>query len=158
MAGFDDWYSVKVEGVKELEAVLIEMAEDLGYGKAANKVLKPALRSAVEPVRIRLYQSIPYDTNPKRRPTPHMRDSIRAYAKQPNAKEKRSIYVDEKDAMIGVVEIRTDDRGLAQEFGNAKTTAQPYLRSALESQIEPALTRFKGYMSWALKQYKSKKV
>lgn len=152
------WYSMKLEGFKELEEVLIQMGNELGYKEAANKVLKPALQSAIEPVRVRLYQTIPYDTNPKRRPGPHMRDSIRAYAKQPNQKEQRSVYVDKGDAMIGVVEIRTDDRGLAQEFGNARTSAQPYLRNALESTINESLARFKGYMTWALKQYKSKKV
>lgn len=153
-----NWYSVKVEGIKELEEVLIQMGEEMGYDTPADKVLKPALLSATTPVRDKLYQTIPYDDNPKRKPGPHMRDTIRNYAKRPSTKEMRSIYVDKNDAMIGVVEIRTDARGISQEFGNARTAPQPYLRSALESEMEPALRRFKGYLEYALKKYKSRKV
>ena len=152
------WYSIKTEGFKELEEVLIQMGEELGYDAPADKVLKPALLSATTPVRDKLFQTIPYDNNPNRKPGPHMRDTIRQYAKRPSAKEQRSIYVDKNDAMIGVVEIKTDKRGMSQEFGNARTAPQPYLRVALESQMEASVARLKGYLSWALKKYKSKKV
>lgn len=152
------WYSMKIEGLKELEDVLIQMGEELGYDEPAKKVLKPALISAIQPVKLKLLQTIPYDDNPNREPGPHMRDSVRDYAKIPSDKDRRSIYVDKNDAMIGVVEIKTDKRGVSQEFGNAQVPAQPYLRNALESQIPEAIARFKGYLSWALKQYKSKKV
>lgn len=153
-----NWYSIKTEGFKELEEVLIQMGEEFGYDAPADKVLKPALLSATTPVKDKLFQTIPYDNDPKRKPGPHMRDTIRAYAKRPSQKDQRSIYVDKNDAMIGVVEIKTDKRGISQEFGNARTAPQPYLRSALESQIDPAITRLKGYLNWALKKYKSKKV
>lgn len=160
MADDFSWYSIKVEGVKELEDVLKEMADDVGYKQAGNKVLKPALESAVQPVRLKLFQDIPYDDSKSRRNKngPHMRDTIRAYAKVPSARDRRSVYVDANDAMIGVVEIKTDKRGISQEFGNARTPAQPYLRNALEGSIDESLRRFKGYMSWALGKYKSKKV
>lgn len=152
------WYSIKTEGFKELEEVLIQMGEEMGYDKPADKVLKPALLSATTPVKDRLFQTIPYDDNPKRKPGPHMRDTIRQVARRPSAKDKRSIYVDEKDAMIGVVEIRTDKRGISQEFGNARVAPQPYLRSALESQIDASVARLRGWLAVELKKYKSKKV
>lgn len=152
------WYSIKTEGFKELEEVLIQMGEEFGYDKPADKVLKPALLSAVEPVRIKLYQTIPYDDDPNRKPGPHMRDTIRSLARRPSARDKRSNYVDQNDAMLGIVEIRTDKRGVSQEFGNARTPAQPYLRVALESQIDASLARFRGWITVAIKKYKSKKV
>lgn len=153
------WYSIKIEGVKELEDVLKEMANDMGYKETSNKTLKPALLSAVQPVALKLFQTIPYDNSKRRRSQngPHMRDTIRSYAKIPSARDRRSVYVDQNDAMIGVVEIKTDKRGISQEFGNARTPAQPYLRNALESSIDESLRRFKGYLSWALGKYKSKK-
>lgn len=153
-----NWYSIKTEGFKELEEVLIQMGEEFGYDKPADKVLKPALVSAVEPVRVKLFQTIPYDNDPKRKPGPHMRDTIRSYAKRPSEKDKRSKYVDKNDAMIGVVEVRADKRGISQEFGNARVPAKPYLRNALESEIDSSLARFKGFISYTLKKYKSRKV
>lgn len=152
-----NWYGVKVDGLKELEEVLIQMGEELGYDRPADRVLKPALESAIEPVRVRLYQTIPYDESPNREPGPHMRDTIKASARRPSQRDKRSVYVDDKDAMIGVVEIRADKRGISQEFGNAQVPGKPYLRNALESQMDASLSRFQGYLKYALSKYKSKK-
>jgi len=63
--------SAKFDGFKELEAVLIEMGDDLCYGKTANKVLLPAIRTAMQPVLQTAKQLAPYDES--NNTTPHLR-------------------------------------------------------------------------------------
>lgn len=56
-----DTFTVKAEGFKELETVLVQMGEELGYDAPARRVLLPAMRSAMEPVLSRARQLAPYD-------------------------------------------------------------------------------------------------
>ena len=46
---------------------------------------------------------------------------------------------------------------MSQEFGNADTTAQPYLRPALESQSSRVIAILSSFLTYKLTQYKSKK-
>lgn len=149
--------SVKFEGFKELEAVLVEMGEDLCYGKTANKVLLPAIRTALQPVLQTARQLAPFDE--KNTTTTHLRETLRISARTPSPRDKRSIYVNENDVAIGMVSVRTDKRGISQEFGNAHTKApQPYLRPALESQAGRVVSLLGTYLTFKIQQYKSKKV
>lgn len=147
---------VKTEGFKELEAVLIEMGEDLCYGKTASKVLLPAIRNAMQPVLQTAKQLAPYDE--KNTTTPHLRDSLKLTARVPNSRDQRSIYVNKDDIAIGIVSVRTDKRGISQEFGNANTKSpQPYLRPALESTAGRVVQILGAFLTYKLQQYKSKK-
>jgi hypothetical protein len=148
--------SVKLEGFKELEAVLVEMGEDLCYGKTANKVLLPAIRAAMQPVLQTAKQLAPYDA--KNIETPHLRDTLRLTAKVPSARDQASIYSEPGDIAMGVVSVKTDKRGISQEFGNNVTAAQPYLRPALESQANRVINILSAFLTYKLQQYKSKKV
>jgi hypothetical protein len=149
--------SVEFEGFKELEAVLIEMGEDLCYGKTANKVLLPAIRTAMQPVLQSAKQLAPYDESNTE--TPHLRDTLRVTARVPNARDQRSIYSAPGDIAIGIVSVKTDKRGMSQEFGNAHSkTPQPYLRPALESQANKVVNILGTFLTYKLQQYKSKKV
>ena len=147
---------IKTEGFKELEAVLIEMGEDLCYGKTASRVLIPAIRTAMQPVLETAKQLAPYDE--KNNTTSHLRDTIKLSARTPNSRDKRSIYSSPNDIAIGIVSARTDKRGISQEFGNAHVKApQPYLRPALEANATRVINILGTFLTYKLQQYKSKK-
>ena len=148
--------SANFEGFKELEAVLIEMGEDLCYGKTASKVLLPAIRTAMQPVLQTARQLAPYDESNDT--TPHLRDTLKLNARVPNARDQRSIYSEPSDIAIGIVSSRTDKRGISQEFGNKAVAPQPYLRPALESQATKVVNLLGTFLTYKLQQYKSKKV
>jgi len=148
--------SAKLEGFKELEAVLIEMGEDLCYGKTASKVLLPAIRNAMQPVLQTAKQLAPYDES--NTTSPHLKDTIKLSARVPTAKDQRSIYSEPNDIAIGIVSARTDKRGISQEFGNKAVAAQPYLRPALESTSTRVIGILGAFLTYKLQQYKSKKV
>lgn len=149
-------FTFKVEGFKELEEVLVQMGEDFCYGKTASKVLLPAIKIAMQPVLAHSRAITPYDE--QNTTTKHLRDTLRISARVPSPRDQRSHFADKDDIAIGLVSIRSDKRGISQEFGNARTSAQPYLRPALESQAHRVVSLLGTYLAYKLDQYKSKKV
>lgn len=149
-------FTVKTEGFKELHDVLLEMANDIGYKKTARRVLVPAVKASMQPVLEMSKVLAPYDeTNTT---TPHLRDSLRLNARVPSDRDMRSMYIDRDDAVIGIVSVKTDKRGVSQEFGNEVTAPQPYLRPAIESQSARVIQILGSFLTYKLQQYKSKKV
>ena len=148
-------FTFKVEGFKELHDVLIEMAEDLCYAKTAKKVLVPAVKAAMKPVSDQVKTTIPYDE--QNRSGKHMRDTVRITGRIPNARDLRAQHADKDAITVGIVSIKTDDRGMSQEFGNARVPAQPYMRRALESNATKVVNILGTYLAFKLDQYKSKK-
>ena len=149
-------FTIETEGFKELEQVLLEMANDIGYKKTARRVLVPAVKASMQPVLAMAKTLAPYDeTNTT---THHLRDTIKLYSRVPTDRDMRSMYSDKDDAVIGVVSTRTDKRGISQEFGNEVTAPQPYLRPALESQADRVIQILGTFLTYKLQQYKSKKV
>lgn len=151
-----DTFSIKTEGFKELEEVLVQMGEEMGYDAPARRVLVPAAKAAMEPVLMKTLQLIPFDE--KNTEGPHMRDTLRVSAKQPSPRDRRSVYVDKNDAVIAMVSVKTDKRGVSQEFGNARVKKQAYLRPALESQASKVVQILGTFLTYKLQKYKSKKV
>jgi HK97 gp10 family phage protein len=147
---------VTTTGFKELEAVLVQMGEDLCYGKTASRVLIPAIKAAMQPVLQMAKALAPYDES--NMSTTHLRDTVRLNARTPSSRDQSSIYSEKNDIAIGIVSVRTDKRGMSQEFGNAQVAAQPYLRPALESQANRVISILGSYLTYKLTQYKSKKV
>jgi hypothetical protein len=146
----------KAEGFKELEALLVEMGEDLCYGKTASRVLIPAVKAAMQPVLDTARQMAPYDeTN---NTSKHLRDTLRLNVRVPTPRDQKSIYIEKDDIVMGLVSVRTDKRGISQEFGNAAVAAQPYLRPALQSQAAKVISILGTFLTYKLNQYKSKKV
>lgn len=148
-------FTFKAEGFKELHDVLIEMGEDLCYGKTARRVLIPAVKAAMMPVYKQVKATIPYDD--KNRSGTHMRDTVRISGRVPNSRDMRAQHADPDAVAVGIVSIRTDDRGMSQEFGNARVPAQPFLRLALETQVNTVVNTLGTYLTFKLDQYKSKK-
>lgn len=149
-------FTVKTEGFKELHDLLLEMANDIGYKKTARRVLVPAVKASMQPVLDMAKTLAPYDEN--NTTTPHLRDTLRLNARVPNDRDLRSMYIDENDAVIGIVSVKTDKRGISQEFGNEQVSAQPYLRPAIESQAQRVIQNLGTFLTYKLQQYKSKKV
>ena len=145
---------IKLTGFKELHDVLIQMGEDLCYGKTARRVLVPAVKAAMQPVANQVKSTIPYDE--KNNTSTHMRDTIRITGRVPNSKDKRSAHNDPDAAVIGIVSIKTDDRGMSQEFGNAITPAQPFMRRALENNVNRVINILGTYLAFKLDKYKAK--
>lgn len=149
-------FTVKTEGFKELHDVLLEMANDIGYKKTARRVLVPAVKTSMQPVLDMAKTLAPYDE--KNTTTPHLRDTLRLNARVPSDRDMRSMYIDQNDAVIGVVSVKTDKRGISQEFGNEQVAPQPYLRPAIESQAQRVIQNLGTFLTYKLQQYKSKKV
>ena len=147
-------FKFKTTGFKELQDVLIEMAEDLGYKKATRRVLIPAIKESLKPVMDRARLLAPFDE--KNFKTPHLRDSFRIEARIPNNRDARSIYHNPNDVAIGVVSVKTDKRAISQEFGNEQVAPQPYLRPALEAEASRVINIFGTHITYRLQQYKAK--
>ena len=145
----------KVEGFKELEQVLIEMGEDLCYGRTASRVLVPAVKAAMQPVLQTARQIAPYDES--NNTSKHLRDTLKLTVRVPTPRDQKSMYIEKNDIVMGLVSVRTDKRGVSQEFGNAAVTAQPYLRPALQSQADKVVSILGTFLAYKLNQYKSKK-
>lgn len=150
-----DHITFKAEGFKELEEVLVQMGNELGYDKASRRVLVPAVKSALDPVLTQARFLSPYDE--KNSSDHHMRDTLKIHARNPTTKDQRSGFVERGDAVIGTVSVRTDQRAISQEFGNARVDAQPFLRASLESRSNDVINRLGTFLTYKLQQYKSKK-
>jgi HK97 gp10 family phage protein len=148
-------FTFKAEGFKELNDLLIEMGEDLCYGKTAKRVLIPAVKTAMKPVLEQVKNTIPYDE--QGRSGMHMKDTIRLSGRVPNSRDMRAQHADKDAVAISIVSIRTDDRGMSQEFGNARVPAKPFMRRALEGQANQVVNILGTYLTFKLQQYKAKK-
>lgn len=150
-----DTITVKTEGFKELEDLLIKMGEDLCYGKTANRVLVPAVKTAMQPVFAQAKAMAPYDE--LNDSGVHLRDTVRLAGRVPNSRDMRSASIDKDTIAIATVSVRGDKRGISQEFGNARVAPQPYLRPALQSQMNKVIQILGTFLAFKLNQYKSKK-
>jgi HK97 gp10 family phage protein len=148
-------FTFKAEGFKELHDLLIEMGDDLCYGKTAKRVLIPAVKAAMKPVADQVKATIPYDE--KNNSGKHMKDTVRISGRVPNSRDMRAQHADPDAIAVGIVSIKTDDRGMSQEFGNARVPAQPFMRRALEGQANRVINILGTYLAYKLDHYKSKK-
>jgi len=146
----------KLEGLKELEVVLLEIGNEFCYDKTARRFLIPALKEAMKPVFTTMKSLIPYDE--KNTHPVHMKDNLKISGRQPNAKDKRSEYSSPNDIAIALVGVKTDRRAISQEFGNARVPAQPYMRISLQYASNAVVDSLATIFKKRLEKYKSKKV
>jgi hypothetical protein len=147
----------ETSGFDGLEEILIQLGKDFGYGESTKRVLVPALRDAMRPALTTARANIlagPY--NAKNVTTPHMVDTLKLNARMPTSKDKKSAYIQQNDVAMAMVSVRTDDRGMSQEFGNARTPAQPFLRRALESSAIACVDQLEMILGRKLAEYRSK--
>ena len=149
--------SFKLEGIGSVHAAFEELANEIGDKKATSKILVPAVREAMKPVLAKARANAPVDTGGLKR-------SLQVEARRPNRKDKRSKYIVSTDTVISLVTtapgkklakmgIASDARAIAQEFGTARNPAQPYLRTALESQSTSVVNDLAKILARRIDQY-----
>lgn len=175
----------KIEGLKEVHAAFGQLAREIGDKTAQSKILVPAVKEAMQPVRDQAIANAPVDTG-------GLRLSLRTEGRRPTKRDRRSMYIYGSDTVIAILTtasgkklkamsegkgllksrkklakmgvenaesftgIQSDARAIAQEFGSAKNPAHPYLRPALESQATQTATKLGEILGRRLKQYRMK--
>lgn len=153
----DNKVTVKLEGFAEFEQQLKQMAEGFRADLVARQTIVKAAKSAMEPVLWSAQAMAPVGDKPRDEKNPfHMRDTIRVDARIPSEKDKKSEYVNETDAAIAVVSVKKSAVSLAQEFGTSKIPAQPFLRPALQTNIEAVVSELGSQLAEIIPAYAKK--
>lgn len=146
---------IKLEGFSELEATLLKLSNEIssrGENLEFRRVLTKSAEVAMEPVRLSAVSMAPYDAVGNKTGI-HLRDTVRLNARVPDNRDKQSHYVNQSDAAIAVVSVKKSAVSLSQEFGNARTTAQPYLRVSLERNKDKVLEILKSEMTLRMQAF-----
>lgn len=144
----------KTEGFEELEAQLLQLAEGFRGDLVMRNTLVKAVKVAMEPVMASVISRAPYDqsnTGPI-----HLRDTARIDGRIPTSADRKSEYVSQTDAVIGVVSVKKSAVSLSQEFGNARTPPHPYLRVSLESNRDNIVNLLKSELAVSIPAYAKK--
>lgn len=144
----------KTEGFEELEQQLLQLAEGFRGDLVMRNTMVPAIKAALEPVLASVIANAPYDE--KNTDKIHLRNTARIDARIPNYADKKSEYVSQTDAVIGVVSVKKSAVSLSQEFGNARTPAHPYLRMSLESNRDNIQNILKSELAVSIPAYAKK--
>lgn len=144
----------KTEGFEELEQQLLQLAEGFRGDLVMRNTVTPAVRIALEPVLASVISRAPYDE--KNTGPIHLRDTARIDARIPTSSDRKSEYVSPTDAVIGVVSVKKSAVSLSQEFGNARTTPQPFLRVSLESNRDNIVNILKSELGERIPAYAKK--
>jgi HK97 gp10 family phage protein len=144
----------KTEGFEELEKQLLELAQGFRGDLVMRNTLTKAVKAAMEPVLADVISRAPYDENNKG--PIHLRDTARSDARIPTSGDKKSEFVSETDAVIGVVSVKKSAVSLSQEFGNARTPKHPFLRVALESNRDNIQNILKSELAVSIPAYAKK--
>ena len=149
-----DKVKVDVQGFAEFEQQLTELARGYRSDLVARNTLTKAVKSALVPA---------YNTSfglahlgPPNESGIHMKDTLRIDGRIPNEKDKMSEYVNETDAVIGVLSVKKSAVSLANEFGTSKMSANPFLRQGLESNMETITNALKYELSFLIPEYAKK--
>lgn len=167
--------SVRFTGIDEFVTTLNEINNDFSE-KDAKKILNRAIRLAMAPVLLTAKSLVRTDTGA-------LAASLRIEVRKPTNKDKKSVYVNATDIVIGTVTtapakvlakkrfqnlkntksnikqvgIESDARAIANEFGTANMAARPFMRPAMEGSAQVALDSLAVSLKTALQKYKSKK-
>jgi len=144
----------KADGFEELEQQLLELAEGFRGDLVMRNTVTKAINAALQPVLADVISRAPYDES-NAGPI-HLRDTARLHARIPTAGDRKSEYVSETDAVIGVVSVKKSAVSLSQEFGNARTAAQPFLRISLESNRDNIINTLKSELAVSIPAYAKK--
>lgn len=152
MAESKSFYTI--EGVSELQEQLEAISNSWRADLVVKQTVVKAMREALIPVASEMYNRAPYDE--KNITLPHLRNSVNMDVHVTRDTDKQSFFYEEGDFVTGVVFVRRSNVALAQEFGNARTPAHPFIRNALSNKINVVLTTFKTQLEEILPQYWAK--
>jgi hypothetical protein len=150
-----DSISFNTEGFVELEAQLKALAEGYRSDLVARNTLVKAVKAAMEPVLQTAQVRAPYDEVHNKTGV-HLRETLRIDGRIPSDKDKMSEYVKDTDSVIGIVSAKKSAVSLSQEFGNARTAAQPFLRISLETNMQKVLSILKSELAFLIPVYARK--
>jgi HK97 gp10 family phage protein len=135
--------TMRIEGLSEVQRVFETLQMEIGDKKARSKILMPAVKKAMKPVKTTAMALSPDDTGALDR-------SMKITAKRPSNKDKRSKYIFRTDSVIGVVSAgvtktkskneKPDMRAISQEFGSSHNPERAYLRPALERNMQSVVS------------------
>ena len=153
---------LSVDGFEDLFKQMDELTKEIGKGKT-DRIWRNALKYAMQPVLEKAKAFAPKDTG-------QLADHLYLKVQKPQNRDKASKYYDGEMFMARVtLNPKRDEStkktvlnkrgkfqtfyvnkpvGLSQEFGNAKTSAQPFLRPALESSAQQVTERL-GQAIWS---------
>ena len=153
-----DKFEVEFDGFQEFEEQLVQFADMERADLVVRNTLVKAAKVAMESVYNDAVALAPYDMHrtDTEQDKPHLKNTIRLDARIPNEKDKMSEYVNDTDIAIAVVSAKKSAVSLSQEFGNAKTRPQPFLRPAIEKNVQNVLTALKSELSYILPAYAKK--
>lgn len=143
---------IQLEGFSELETQLHALADGYRHDLVARNTLVKAGRVAMEPVLRSIEALAPYDEVHNTSGI-HLRDTRRMDSRIPYDSDKASPMVSETDASITVVSVKRSAVSLSQEYGNARTVAQPYLRVSLERNVDLVLSILKSQLGQIIPDY-----
>jgi HK97 gp10 family phage protein len=152
--------SIKLEGIGEVDKALRALEIEFGDKMAQSKVLVPAVREALKPVLAQAKANAPKDSG-------DLEKSLIIEARRPTRRDRRSKYVTQSDTVIAAVTtasgkklakmgIKSDARAIAQEFGTANHPAQPYLRTALESNAQTTVNNLASILARRIEKFNTK--
>jgi hypothetical protein len=143
---------IKLEGFSEFEAQLHALADGYRYDLVARNTLAKAGRVAMDPVLQSVQALAPYDDLHNTSGI-HLRDTRRIDSRIPYDSDKKSPSVSMTDATITIVSVKRSAVSLSQEYGNARTAAQPYLRVSLERNVDTVLSILKSQLGQIIPDY-----
>jgi hypothetical protein len=118
----------------------------------ARNTLAKAGAVAMQPVYDMLIAEAPYDAKVNKSGI-HLRNTAKLDSRIPNELDRESMYVKDSDAVITVVSVKKSAVSLSQEFGNARTDAQPYLRVSLQRNVDTVLSILKSQLGQIIPDY-----
>lgn len=153
---------IELEGFEEFGQQLSDMSKMFRADLIARNTLTRAAKEAMVPVFNTAQSLAHYDYNRKTnydkngKLKPHMKDTLRLDARTPNENDRESYYVSETDAVIAVVSVKKSAVSLANEYGTADMSSNPFLRPAFESNIDRVLAALKSELSYLIPAYAKK--
>lgn len=143
---------IQLEGFAEFETQLHALADGYRHDLVARNTLVKAGRVAMEPVLRSIEALAPYD-EVNNTSGIHLRDTRRLDSRIPYDSDKASPMISETDVSITVVSVKRSAVSLSQEYGNARTVAQPYLRVSLERNVDLVLSILKSQLGQIIPDY-----
>ena len=143
---------IQLEGFAEFETQLHALADGYRHDLVARNTLVKAGRVAMEPVLRSIEALAPYDEVHNTSGI-HLRDTRRLDSRIPYDSDKASPMISETDVSITVVSVKRSAVSLSQEYGNARTVAQPYLRVSLERNVDLVLSILKSQLGQIIPDY-----
>lgn len=146
--------TIQTEGFPDLAQALELLGELHKYDAVARRVMVKAAENAMFPVMYAATQAAPYDEESDG--PIHLKYTIRVDGRIPNANDKKSGYVNPTDAVIAVVSAKKSAVSLGQEFGTRKMAAQPFLRPALQTNLDRVVSGLKDELGALIDVYMQK--